>query len=167
MLPLGVLDLGRRSTRFTPDEQRTLMTLWSIARSPLIHGGDMTRTDAATLDLLTNDEVIAVDQHSDGNRPLFDRDGLVAWTASVPGSPDRYLALFNTRDRFPLGASPPAVPADPVGAPFRVPLAELGLSGRCRVRDLWTHETLPSVERELVAVVPWHGAKLCRLSPGQ
>ena len=108
MLPLGVLELGRRTTRFTPDEQRTLMTLWSIARSPLIHGGDMTKTDADTLRLLTNDEVIAVDQHSEGNRPLFDHDGLVAWTANVPGSPDRYLALFNTRDRFPLDLRTPA-----------------------------------------------------------
>jgi alpha-galactosidase len=108
MLPLGVLELGRRSTRFTPDEQRTLLTLWSIARSPLIHGGDMTKTDAATLALLTNDEVIAVDQHSEGNRPLFDRDGLVAWVADVPGSDDRYLALFNTRDRYPLDLRSPA-----------------------------------------------------------
>ena len=108
MLPLGALDLGRRQTRFTPDEQRTLMTLWSIARSPLIHGGDMTQTDVATLELLTNDEVIAVDQGSEDNRPLFDRDGLVAWTARVPGSPDRYLALFNTRDRYPLDLRAPS-----------------------------------------------------------
>ena len=108
MLPLGVLDLGRRRTRFTPDEQRTLMTLWSIARSPLIHGGDMTKTDAATLALLTNDEVIAVNQRSEGNRPLFRRDGLVAWSARAPASPDRYLALFNTRDRFPVDLSTPA-----------------------------------------------------------
>jgi len=108
MLPLGVLDLGRRRTHFTPDEQRTLMTLWSIARSPLIHGGDMTKTDDATLALLTNDEVIAVDQNSEDNRPLFARDRLVAWSARVPGSEDRYLALFNTRDRYPLDLSRPA-----------------------------------------------------------
>ncbi|MBN2370916.1 MAG: NPCBM/NEW2 domain-containing protein, partial [Vicinamibacteria bacterium] len=108
MLPLGTLELGRRRTRFTLDEQRTLMTLWAIARSPLIHGGDMTKTDAATLALLTNDEVIAVNQRSEDNRTLFDRDGLVAWTASVPGSRDRYLALFNTRDRYPLDLGTPA-----------------------------------------------------------
>lgn len=121
MLPLGVLDLGRRRTRFTPDEQRTLMTLWSIARSPLIHGGDLTKTDAATLALLTNPEVIAVDQASADNRPLFDREGLVAWTASVPGSPDRYLALFNTRDRYPLDLRAPA---------FTSPLVTRATAGR-------------------------------------
>lgn len=113
MLPLGTLVMGERTTRFSPDEQRTLMTLWSIARSPLMHGGDLTKTDPATLALLTNAGVLAVNQHSENNRPLFDRDGLVAWAADVPGSPDRYLAVFNTRDRVRLDftnsrfASPP------------------------------------------------------------
>jgi alpha-galactosidase len=104
MLPFGTLVLGERTTRFTPDEQRTVMTLWSIARSPLMHGGDLTKTDAFTLSLLTNPEVLAVDQASANNRPLFDRDGLVAWTADVPGSRDKYLAVFNARDRVPLTA---------------------------------------------------------------
>jgi hypothetical protein len=131
MLPLGVLEMGRRTTRFTPDEQRTLMTLWSIARSPLIHGGDLTKTDPATLALLTNPEVIAVDQASADNRPLFDRDGLVAWTASVPGSADRYLALFNTRDRFPL---------DPqVARLHRAPLVTRATAGR-GVPSTWTSQ---------------------------
>jgi hypothetical protein len=104
MLPLGTLVLGERTTRFTPDEQRTLMTLWSIARSPLMHGGDMTKTDDFTLSLLTNDEVLAVNQRSTNNRPLFRRDDLIAWTADVPGSSDKYLALFNARDRVRLTA---------------------------------------------------------------
>lgn len=102
MLPLGTLVMGERTTRFTPDEQRTMMTLWSIARSPLMHGGDMTKTDADTLALLTNDEVLAVNQHSLNNRPLFERDELIAWVADVPGSPDKYLAVFNVRDRVRL-----------------------------------------------------------------
>ncbi len=102
MLPLGTLVLGTRTTRFTPDEQITLMTLWSISRSPLMHGGDMTKTDPFTLSLLTNDEVLAVNQHSTKNRPLFDRDGLIAWTATDPANGDTYLALFNARDRVAL-----------------------------------------------------------------
>ena len=52
-LQFGRLALGARDTRFTPDEQRTLMTLWSIARSPLIMGGDLRHLDEATLALLT------------------------------------------------------------------------------------------------------------------
>lgn len=102
MLPLGRLNLGERATRFTPDEQRTMLSLWSIARSPLMHGGDLTKTDDFTLSLLTNDEVLAVNQHSANNRPLFNHDDLIAWTADVPGSPDKYLAVFNARDRVRL-----------------------------------------------------------------
>ena len=102
MLPFGVLNLGQRSTRFTPDEQRTVMTLWSIARSPLMHGGDMTKTDDFTLSLLTNGEVLAVNQASTSNRPVFNRDDLVAWTADAEGSGDKYVALFNLRDRVRL-----------------------------------------------------------------
>jgi len=102
MLPLGTLDLGSRTTHFTADEQGTLMTLWSIARSPLMLGADLTKLDAATLALLTNEEVLAVNQNSAENRPLFDHDGLIAWVAKDPGSSDRYLAVFNARDRFPM-----------------------------------------------------------------
>ncbi|MDD4636391.1 MAG: NPCBM/NEW2 domain-containing protein [Bacteroidales bacterium] len=104
MLPLGMLQLGRK-TNFTTEEQFTLMTLWSIARSPLMHGGDMTKTDSLTLSLLTNDEVLAVNQHSENNRQLYrTEDGLIAWVADVPGSKDKYLALFNTRDKEAMDA---------------------------------------------------------------
>jgi hypothetical protein len=128
MLPLGSLVMGKRATRFTRDEQFTLMSLWSIARSPLMHGGDMTRTDDFTLSLLTNDEVLAVNQASVNNRPVFNRDGLVAWTAEVPGSKDRYLAVFNTRDRVALKAANASFDSGVVenasadGAPFDVDL---------------------------------------------
>jgi alpha-galactosidase len=115
MLPFGVLDLGRRSSRFTPDEHFTVMTLWAIARSPLMHGGDMTKMDDFTLSLLSNDEVLAVNQASTDNRPLFDRDGLIAWIARPEAGNDRYLALFNARDRQPL---------DPARARFSTPLDE-------------------------------------------
>lgn len=95
MLPLGVLEFGTRTTRFTRDEQITLMTLWCIARSPLMFGGDLTRLDGWTFSLLTNREVLAVNQHSRNNRQLFRHDDLIAWIADVPNAPDRYLALFH------------------------------------------------------------------------
>lgn len=121
MLPLGTLVLGARKTRFTPEEQRTLMTLWSIARSPLMHGGDLTETDPATLALLTNAEVLAVNQGSTNNRPLFEHDDLIAWTADVPDSPDKLVAVFNARDRVRFTAenarfASPPVTGDPATA---------------------------------------------------
>jgi hypothetical protein len=158
MLPFGVLDLGRRSTRFTPDEQRTVMTLWSIARSPLIMGGDLTRLDAFTLALLTNEEVIAVDQHSSGGHRLFNRDDLIGWAADAPGAAGMYLALFNARD----GA---ASPDGPPGAPVAVQLAELGFTGPCRIRDLWQQKDLGRFSGEFAPEIPWHGAGLYRVAP--
>ncbi len=73
------------------------MSLWSIARSPLMIGADLTKLDDFTLSLLTNDDVIAVNQNSSYNHELFHRDGFYGWVADVPGSPDKYVALFNTR----------------------------------------------------------------------
>jgi hypothetical protein len=157
MLPFGVLDLGQRSTRFTRDEQRTVMTLWSIARSPLILGADLTKLDDFTLALITNDEVIAVDQHSRGSRQLFSHDGLIAWIADAPGSADKYLAVFNTRDK-------PAQPADEAGAKVPVNLAELSFAGPCRVRDLWQTKDLGEFTGEFAPETPWHGAGLYRVS---
>jgi hypothetical protein len=151
MLPLGVLDLGRRSTHFTPDEERTVMTLWSIARSPLMFGGDMTKMDPFTLSLLTNDEVIGVDQASSNNRPLFDRGGLVAWMADAPvadGVASRYLAVFNATD---------------APAKVAVRLADLGFAGGVRVRDLWRKTILYPKGPEFAPELPPHGAGLYRL----
>jgi len=165
MLPLGVIDLGRRSTRFTRDEQITLMTLWSIARSPLMHGGDLTKTDDFTLSLLTNDEVLAVNQASEANRPLFDRDRLIAWTAAVPGSQDRYLAVFNARDK--QAPSSPTKEGDCPGLAVSVSLEELGLKGPVKVRDLWAHKDLGLHTGNFAPVISWHGAGLYRLSPSK
>ena len=111
MLPLGTLVLGKRGTRLTVDEQVTLMTLWSIARSPLMYGGDMTKLDELTTSLLTNDEVLAINQRSTGSRLLFDHDGLVAWTADDSSNGDNYLAVFNARDRVRLDESNARQPA--------------------------------------------------------
>ncbi|MEY4386177.1 MAG: hypothetical protein RLY20_1460 [Verrucomicrobiota bacterium] len=163
MLPLGMVAGNRggrvvpRGTRFTRDEQYTLMTLWSIARSPLIMGGDLTKLDGFTKSLLTNPEVIAVNQSSTGNRQLFRRDGVVAWIAEVPGSTDRYLALFNTRNK-------PSETNAPVSAKIEMQLGEAGFAGVCKARDLWANEDRASSTGALVVELPWHGAGLYRIA---
>ncbi len=98
MLPIGVVDFGR-PTRFTKDEQYTLMSLWSIARSPLIFGGDMTKLDDFTKEMLTHPEMLAVNQRSTNNRQVSREDNLIVWTADVPDSEDKYVALFNAQSR--------------------------------------------------------------------
>lgn len=113
MLPFGIVEFGR-PTRFTKDEQTLCMTLWSIARSPLILGADMTKLDPFTLDLLTNREVLAVNQASLNNRQLSRKEDLIVWTADVPNSKDRYVALFNAQSSV--------VPYDVAKALYRSPV---------------------------------------------
>ena len=149
MLPLGRLALGARDTKFTPAEQRTLMTLWSIARSPLIMGGDLRHLDQSTIDLLTNDAVIAVNQYSSDNQPHFLADGQRIWTAKAPNG-DTYLAIFNTQD----GDKPRTL---------SVNLKDIGLKGPIRSLDLWTQATSGPDSHILASLEP-HGAGLWRLS---
>jgi hypothetical protein len=155
MLPLGLLEMGKRGTRFTADEQTTLLTLWSIARSPLIMGGDLRHLDDATYAVLTNDEVLAVNQASRNNREIFRGDGLAAWTGQHVQSGNIYVALFNMRDSKPE-ASDAAVP---------VTLAQLGMKGPAQVRDLWLRRTVTMAHGIFAPAIPCHGAGLYRLSP--
>jgi alpha-galactosidase len=161
MLPLGVLELGRRKTRFTVEEQVTLMTLWSIARSPLIMGGDLRKLDDVTLALLTNDEVLAVNQSGRERREVFRTSGSAAWCAKAAHSSDVYVALFNLRDPIPAA---PGVAASASAAPVSIQLAELGINGSARVRDLWRRSDLDVVRNTFAPQIPSHGAGLFRLS---
>ena len=98
MLPIGVVDFNR-STNFTKNEQYTLMSLWAIGRSPLIFGGDMTKLDDFTKDILTNPEMLKVNQQSTNNRQVSRDKNLIVWTADVPNSKDKYVALFNAQSK--------------------------------------------------------------------
>lgn len=101
MLPLGFLGpapgWGKpRQTRLTHDEQRTLMTLWCIFPSPLMVGGDLTKADHWTTSLLTNREVLEVDQHSSGNQAAVSNEEIMIWVAASKENPEKhYIAAFN------------------------------------------------------------------------
>jgi len=96
MLPIGIVEF-KRPTNFTKNEQYTLMSLWAIGRSPLILGGDMTKLDDFTKEILTNPEMLKVNQQSTNNRQVSRDKNLIAWTADVPNSKDKYVALFNAQ----------------------------------------------------------------------
>ncbi|HUO07269.1 MAG TPA: glycoside hydrolase family 27 protein [Phycisphaerae bacterium] len=159
MLPLGNVRAFTKNgwTHFTHDEQRTMLTLWSIARSPLIVGANLPANDDFTLSLLSNDEILAVDQHSINNRQLSRKDDLIVWTADVPNSPDRYVALFNAQENK-KGATPQV-------ATVTVNLSDMNLSSPVAVRDLWTHQNLPNTDTAITATLLPHTAALYRLSP--
>jgi alpha-galactosidase len=149
MLPLANIRTWREQdswTHFTHDEQITLLTLWSIARSPLILGANLPKNDEFTRSLLTNDEVIAVDQRSSNNREVMNRDGQIAWMADASGSKDEYVALFNTS-----------------GAVSTVEVTGPNLSGRFVLRDLWNHRDLGAAADRISATINAHGAALYRV----
>ena len=98
MLPIGIIEFTR-PTNFTKDEHYTLMSLWAIGRSPLIFGGDMTKLDDLTKEMLTNPEMLKVNQESTNNRQVYRENNLIVWTADVPNSQDKYVALFNGQSK--------------------------------------------------------------------
>src|SRR5580700_9999173 len=154
MLPVGYLGPApgwgkARDTRLTHDEQRTLLTLWCMFRSPLMIGANLTRSDAWTTSLLTNPEVIAVDQHSKENRPVISTSSTVVWSARPEEGEDRYVAVFNLDEREQR---------------IRYEWKELGLTGsRYDLRDLWERRDRGPAESLALTLAP-HGSVLYRVS---
>jgi hypothetical protein len=179
MLPLGNVRAWQTTdnwTHFSKDEQFTLLTLWCIARSPMILGGNLPNNDEFTLALLTNDEVLAVDQNSTNNRQLFNTNNTVAWIADVPGSNEKCVALFNAAPApgsnrrgassgFATTNAPTANADETKPRRISVRLADLGLSGRVEVRDLWEHNDLGPISDTLTVTINSHGAGLYRIRP--
>lgn len=156
MLPLGKIGIraergNPRMTEFTKDEQFTLMTLWTIFRSPLMFGGNLPENDAFTLSLLNNKEVINVLNHSSNNKQLFRNGNGICWVADDPETGDKYLALFNPGD----GDQPVEI---------SVNLHDLGFNKTCKVRDLWSRTDKGKVKGNFRASINKHGAGLFRIS---
>ncbi|UXY24022.1 glycoside hydrolase family 27 protein [Streptomyces cynarae] len=155
MLPLG--HVGIRAERgedrlcsLTHAEQTSLLTLWLISRSPLMMGGDLPTSPPETIDLLTNDEALAVLWHSRDNREVLRERDLVLWTAGDVDGRTRYAAVFSLAD-----------------APSRVavPLGSIGAGADHHVREVWTRGDVPHDGRDLRLELPAHGACLFRLTP--
>ncbi|MBU0474638.1 MAG: glycoside hydrolase family 27 protein [Bacteroidetes bacterium] len=155
MLPIGKIGIraergDSRFTRFTKDEQITLMSLWSLFKSPLMFGGNLPDNDKFTLELITNDEVLAVNQHSKNNHEVYNKDGIIAWTADAKNSEEIYLGIFNTTD---------------VDTNVVIDLKSLGLSdNEYRARDIWIKEDIDSFKDSIKIKVNLHGAKLLKLN---
>jgi hypothetical protein len=155
MLPLGRIGIRAergddRASLFTHDEQQTVMTLWSIFRSPLMFGGDLPSNDAFTLALITNPEVLAVNQSSAGGHQSYHQGDTIAWTADAPRGSARYVAVFNLGDAkqdVELSWSDVGIPAK-----------------HAKIRDLWTHKDLGKQNRLQVSLAP-HASVLYNVQP--
>jgi len=150
MLPLGRLEPNAgwekpRTTRLTQDEQRTLLTLWSIFRSPLMMGGNLTLCDEWTESALTNAELIGVDQHSTGSHAVISTDKSAVWLSTPESGDGAYIAVFN------LDAAPQS---------FHYSWKDLGLKrSNYNLRDIWEHEDKGSKE-SIEITLPPHGSAI-------
>ena len=144
MLPLGYLgpepgEGKARDSRLTHDEQQSLLTLWSMMRSPLIVGANLTRLDDWTSTLLTNRDVLEVDQNAHDQRQEAKEGDVVAWTAAGKDGV-RYLALFNLNDK-------------PKTVTHRYTFYNLP-AGTLSATELWSHESRPASDAIDVTLAP-------------
>jgi len=152
MLPLGrlnkrteLMNHPERESNFIKDEKYFLMTLWSIFRSPLMFGGNLPETDSLTLSLLTNDEVIRVNQYSDSNQEISFKDGISTWTAEDNEKPLIYIAILNVNE---------------ISKDYIIPVETFNNSGNAVVRDLWKKTNLVNEGVDYLVTIPPHGAAL-------
>jgi hypothetical protein len=133
----------------TPDERQTTMTLWAISCVPLFVGADLTTLDPGDLMLLTNAEVLAIDQAGHVATPVSQANGQQVWRVAN-GDGSYTVALFNL---------------DAVQASVTVQWSDLGLSGAAQVHDAWTHTDVGSLTGSFSAMLPSHGSRLLTIHP--
>jgi alpha-galactosidase len=137
-------------TRLTPGEQYTHITLWSLLSSPLLIGCDLSQLDPFTLNLLTNDEVIAVNQDPLGKQALQAQanERYEIWIKDLEDG-SKAIGLFN------LTEAPLYIPVD---------LKGFKLDGRWNMRDLWRQTDLGQVQQHFEMKVLPHGAMLIKIA---
>ena len=136
-------------TKLTPDEQYTHISLWSLLSSPLLLGCDLERLDAFTLNLLTNDEVIAIDQDPLGKQavPLIKKDNIQVWVKELNDG-NKAVGIFNLGDNT---------------IEFNLKLLEIGEKGKINIRDLWRQKSLGEFKDSFKTKIPSHGVVLLKL----
>ena len=151
MIPLGKINIraehgdGERMSLFTPTEYKTLMSFWTIYRSPLMLGMDLSQMDDYTYSVITNQDALNINQTSVNNREVdFKRDSYTIWAADSPEGDEYYLAMFNLEE-------------EPME--LEVSLQQLGISDVWLIKDIWTEEIDDLTSDTLTYTVEPHGAK--------
>ena len=149
MLPIGPIlqDYGKENrTKFTPDEQITMMTLWSIFRSPLMIGGEMTGFDDFTMSLITNEEILKMHKNARHSHPIWRKeiDGTehILWTAANSEG-GQYAAIFNAGEK---------------DSEIEISLSDLEIENCSEITELWSGKKC-SAESSFKVTLNSHGAK--------
>lgn len=148
ILPLGKLcidgsymgDMGRDSG-FTKEEQKTMMTLWAVFRSPLFFGGELRLTDNYTLSLVTNPEVINVNQNSEKPLFVYNKGGIAVWQTKIENC--TAVAVFNLSDEEKH---------------YKLSFSDLGIENVRAVRDLWARKDIPKCENDVSVSLKPHSS---------
>ncbi len=152
MLVLGYVGWGPslHPTRLTPHEQMTHMSLWCIQASPLLIGCDLTRMDQYTLDLLTNDEVLAVNQDplGKGGKVVLKRDDVQVWAKPLADG-STALAVVNLNW---------------TAQNFKFTLKECGLVDGMSARDLWKQKPAGNQLKSMTVKLGGHGSAMYKLT---
>ena len=154
MLPLGRISKNgechgkkNRYTNFTKDEQITLITLWCVFRSPLMFGGELRENDEFTLSLITNPEVLAVNQASHGGKEIYrDEDFIIRKTLDEENNV--IFAIFNISDNAKTA---------------EIDFEKFGFESGKTLRDLWKREDVCKTEKEMSFQVAAHGSLLYKI----
>ena len=143
-----MLEVGNGGMK--PEEYRTHMSLWALLAAPLLAGNDLTTMTPATTAMLTNREVIAIDQDPAGLQgDRVSAEGpLEIWAKPLAGG-GKAVGLFNLSD----------LPAE-----MEVDFAEVGFKGAAAVRDVWAAKDLGRLAGRFKTMVPAHGTVLLRVS---
>ena len=147
---MDMLEVGRG---LTDDEDKSHFSMWCILSAPLVLGNDLSDITQHTKAILTNPEVIAVDQDTTGVQGQLisdNRTGQQVWAKKLNGkqSKERAVVLFNRSEKE---------------AVMTVKWKDLHLAGNASIRDLWTHTDLGSMDSMFTASVPPHGVVLLKI----
>jgi hypothetical protein len=152
MLVVGWVGWGPslHPSRLTPDEQYTHISLWCLLSAPLLIGCDLEKLDEFTLNLLTNDEVIAIDQDIAGMQavPLVKTEKIQVWKKNLSDG-NFAIGIFNLGEQTEN---------------YILNLPEIGMHGELNLRDLWRHKDLGEFSGTFSTIVPSHGVMLIKLS---
>jgi alpha-galactosidase len=167
MMILGNVTTGTEMhpTRLTPNEQYSHISLFALLSSPLLIGCPIDQLDEFTLNLLNNDEVIAIDQDPLGSsaRLISDEDGVQTWFKKMEDG--AYAVGFFNTDNY--GKNPASYFRWGNEKPknYTVALAKLGLKGNWKVRDVWRQKNISLANGSFNTVIPFHGVSLYYIQP--
>jgi alpha-galactosidase len=165
MLIVGNVSTGSalHPTRLTPDEQYSHVSLFCLLSAPLIIGCPIEQLDAFSINLLSNDEVIGIDQDPLGKpaRLSMEEGGVQVWVKQL-GDGSYAVGLFNI-DGFGEGPDSYFRWGDEKARSYVFDLSKAGLKGKWRLRDVWRQKDLGSFEGKFATEIRHHGVVLLRM----